>query len=270
MIAFEHIIGKTELYNLHTHTQFCDGRDCMESFVKEAIHQGFTDLGFSPHSPIPIESPCNMQEQSVLDYLMEIGRLIDIYGSQINIYVSMEIDYLGDWGPRNQYFNNLPLDYKIGSVHFIPSFENEKEFIDIDGDAESFKHKMSQYFHNDIKKVVESFHHQTVNMIETGGFDIIGHFDKIGHNANCFCPGIEDETWYQNLVRNTFEAIVDNKYIVEINTKAYQSYNRFFPNERYFKWLKRYDVPVIFNSDAHYSHLLNSGRREAMDIYSKI
>ena len=34
----------------------------------------------------------------------------------------MEIDYLNDdWGPANDYFQSLPLDYRIGSVHFIPT-----------------------------------------------------------------------------------------------------------------------------------------------------
>ena len=270
MVDFKGIINKTELYNFHTHTQFCDGRNCMEEFVMEAINQGFTDLGFSPHSPIPIDSPCNMSKHSVDEYLKEIDRLKDIYGNQINIYASMEIDYLGEWGPSSTYFSNLPLDYKIGSVHFIPSFDNQDEFVDVDGDAESFKLKMIEYFHNDIKSVVETFHSQSVRMIESGGFEIVGHFDKIGHNANAFCPGIENEVWYQNLVKKTFEAIIDNNYIIEINTKAYQLFNRFFPNSRYFEWLKRYEVPVVFNSDAHYTHLLNSGRREAIEIFNKI
>ena len=33
-------------------------------------------------------------------------------------------------------------------------------------------------------------------MLEKGGFDIVGHFDKVGQNASYFHPGIEDSSFY--------------------------------------------------------------------------
>lgn len=49
----------------------------------------------------------------------------------------MEIDYLNDdWGPANDYFQSLPLDYRIGSVHFIPT--RGGDFVDIDGSPDRF------------------------------------------------------------------------------------------------------------------------------------
>ena len=107
-------------------------------------------------------------------------------------------------------------------------------------------------------------------MIESGNFDIIGHFDKIGFNASCFKPGIEDEKWYNDLVKETFDAIMDCKYWIEINTKAYANNNRFFPNIKYWKWLVDYNAPVLFNSDVHFPELINAGREEAMELYSKL
>lgn len=264
MMDFKQITERSHLYNFHSHTQYCDGRAVMEEFVKEAIGQGFTDLGFSPHSPIPFESPCNMSKNDVPAYLQEIERLKNLYKGKINLYASMEIDFLNDWGPTHEYFSALPLDYKIGSVHFIPSFDDETEYIDVDGSAENFIKKMHSYFHDDIRAVVESFYSQSMKMIEAGGFDIIGHFDKIGFNAASYSPGIETEDWYMRLVRNTFDAIMDHGYVIEINTKAYEQHGRFFPNERYFEWLKRYNAPVLYNSDVHFPHLINSGREEAM------
>lgn len=266
MIDFAKIVKSTEKYNFHSHTQFCDGRATIEDFVVEAITQGFKYLGFSPHSPIPIESPCNMSEVDVPVFLSQIEDLKSKYGDRIKLYASMEIDYLGEWGPACDYFKSLPLDYKIGSVHFIPSFNDETHYIDVDGSFDNFKIKMEKHFNNDIKSVVETFYKQTQKMIGAGGFDVIGHFDKIGYNASCFQPGIENESWYQKLVRDTFNAIVDNHYIIEVNTKAYENHNRFFPNERYFKWLKEYDVPVLVNSDVHFPELINSGRDEAFRL----
>lgn len=263
---FSKFLNKNILCNFHSHTQFCDGRDKMEDFVINAIESGFTDYGFSPHSPVPFYSSCNMTKDNVNLYLSEFRRLKDLYGNKINLYAAMEVDYLGDsWGPAIKYFSDLNLDYKIGSVHFIP-YDNST-YVDIDGHFENFKIKMAKYFNNDILHVVESYYSQSMKMVETGGFDIIGHFDKIGHNASDFAPGIETEDWYQKLVFNLFESIMDNKLIIEINTKAWQDYHRFFPNERYFNWLKKYNAPVLFNSDCHYKNKINDGRSEAISLY---
>ena len=62
----------------------------------------------------------------------EINRLRQEYGSIINIYASMEVDYLGnEWGAHIDYFKNLNLDYIISSVHFIQAPDGT--WVDIDG-----------------------------------------------------------------------------------------------------------------------------------------
>lgn len=250
------------LYNLHSHTQFCDGRAQMEDFVQAAIGAGFTDYGFSPHSPIQLESPCNMSIDSVSDYLAEVERLKLVYGDKINLYGSMEIDYISDeWNAKNEYFSGLPLDYRIGSVHFVPTADGA--LVDLDGRFDRFKVKVDERFGGDIDFAVKSYFAQSLKMIEAGGVDIVGHFDKIGHNATHYRDGLELEDWYGKLVLQLIDAIVDNNLMVEVNTKAFKDHNRFFPNERYFSLLKKYGVPLLVNSDVHYPELINSGRNEA-------
>ncbi len=261
------LIGDSRNYNFHSHTQFCDGKAEMEEFVKEAVAQGFAYYGFSPHSPIPIESPCNMSLDDVPLYLTEVNRLKDKYGCRISLYTSMEIDYLGDeWGPSNPYFDTLPLDYRIGSIHFIPS---DSGYIDMDGRFENFKKKMEAYFHGDIRHVVETFYRQSTRMLEAGGFDIIGHFDKIGHNADHYHPGIEDLPWYQRLVNDLIDLIIEKKVIVELNTKAWNDHHRLFPGTRHLSRLIKAQVPIIVNSDAHYPHLIDAARPLAFSYLSQ-
>lgn len=254
------------MYNFHSHTQFCDGHDLMEEFVKEAVAQGFNHYGFSPHAPVPFESPCNMSKDDVPAYLAEAARLREIYGDRISLYSSMEIDYTDVCGPADEYFSQLPLDYRIGSIHFLPSFVNPGEFVDIDGRFPNFKKRMALHFNNDIEAVVRSYFNQSLKMVEAGGFDIIGHFDKIGFNASLFQPNLDEEPWYDRLVMQLFEAIMDHHYIIEVNTKAWQMNNRFFPNLKYFGMLKKYNAPVVVNSDAHYPTLINNGRPAALQL----
>ena len=268
MINFSDITESTFGYNLHTHTQFCDGHAQMEEFVREAISIGFTHLGFTPHGPVHVESPCNMNSDSVADYLAEIECLRVKYGDKIAIYAGMEVDYIDGREFTAPEMVSLPLDYRIGSVHFIPSFDDPQQYVDIDGRYERFKPKMRTFFHDDIEAVVRSYFEQSMRMVETGGFDVVGHFDKIGFNASQFCDGIDEQPWFDQLVINLFEAIMDHHYVVEINTKAWLQHNRFFPNLKYFGMLKKYQAPVIINSDAHYPTLLDSGRPEAQRLLS--
>lgn len=268
MIDFKEITKDTHLYNFHSHTQFCDGRAAMAEFAQAAARSGFRHYGFSPHSPVPIQSPCNMSFEQVEEYLAEFRRLKSEYAGELNLYCSMEIDYLGsEWGPSNPYFTSLPLDYRIGSVHFIPSSQG---MIDVDGRFESFKGKMERYFDNDIEAVVRSFYAQTNDMISAGGFDIIGHFDKIGHNADHFLPGIESEKWYVNLVNDTIDNIIGSGVAVEINTKALADHHRFFPAPAYWKRLIDSGVTIVVNSDAHYPELINAGREEAIGMLNSL
>ncbi len=262
-------IGSSRNYTLHSHTEFCDGRAQMEAFAREAVRHGFTHYGFTPHSPVPIQSPCNITRAHVDDYDREYRRISAEYGDRCKFYRGMEIDYLSDdWGPSHPYFESLGLDFGIGSVHFIPSIEGTP--IDIDGRFESFKRKMSNHFNNDIRYVVEKFYEHSIKMVEAGGFDIIGHLDKIGYNASMYAPGIESESWYQALLSELVDKVIDAGIIVEINTKAYDSSGRMFPAVSHWERLVENKVPLLVNSDAHVPALINAGREKAFEMLDAI
>jgi len=53
---FKEITEKTDFYNFHTHTQFCDGRSTIREMVDAASDAGFQHLGFTPHSPLMVDS----------------------------------------------------------------------------------------------------------------------------------------------------------------------------------------------------------------------
>ena len=138
--------------------------------------------------------------------------------------------------------------------------------VDIDGKFNGFKSRMGKNFNGDIEYVVKSFFSQMMAMVDEGGFDIVGHMDKIGFNASQYRDGIDEEPWFDKLVIDLFENIMDHHYTIEINTKAWLQNNRFYPNLKYFGMLKHFNAPVVVNSDAHYPTLLNNGRMEALKL----
>lgn len=254
--------------NLHSHTQFCDGRSSMEEIINAAIKAGFTQWGFTPHSPICLESPCNMKLEDVEWYLQEIERLRKKY-PQIKILAGMEVDFIDEEnGPASSYVKDFGLDYVIGSIHFIP---NQKgEFHDVDGSPERFHTTLMNHFEGDINFVVRSFWNQTQRMIRAGEFDIIGHIDKISLNASSINPAIEETKEYKDLALETIDLAIRTGKAIEINTKHFKKFGRFFPNPKYWNKIIFAGVDMPVNTDAHYADKIEDGRKEALEILQRI
>lgn len=258
----------TNQTNYHSHCLYCDGRANMEDFIRFAISEGFTSYGISSHAPLPFSTAWTMEWDRMDDYLSEFSRLKEKYADRIELAVGLEIDYLdADSNPSSSRFQELPLDYRIGSVHML--YSPAGTIVDIDTPADIFRQLVDKHFDGDLDYVVRLYYGNLLRMVELGGFDIVGHADKMHYNASRYRPGLLDETWYDTLVREYFEAIAGRGYIVEINTKAYHELGTFYPNERYFSFLKELGIRVQVNSDAHYPERINSGRPEALDTLKK-
>ena len=259
------LIGDERRYVLHSHTQFCDGHADMDVMAEAARREGMRIYGFSPHSPVPIESPCNMRREDVAPYLAEVSRLRDIYNPEMKVLASMEIDFLSaDFGPHIDYFQKLPLDYRIGSVHFVPNQDGIP--VDCDGRYERFARNLKEAFAGDLRYVVEKFYEHVLTMLERGGFEMLGHFDKIAGNAAMADPSIEEQPWYEALVDDVVSHAASAGVVVEINTKACADKNRFFPAARWWNKLKDARLPLVVNSDAHDPAKITAGRKEAFGL----
>lgn len=244
--------------NYHSHTEFCDGRASMAEIAASAYETGFKVWGSSPHSPICCESTANMKAEDVDKYIEESNRLKKLYEGRMKILTGMEVDYVSyDFGPHSEYFRNLPLDYRIGSVHFVRTRDGHP--VDVDGPADNFLHYLDSEFNGDLDYVVKTFYAMQLEMLEHGGFDIIGHLDKIGDNGSAADSRLEDYPWYADLVEKVIAKATEKDVLIEINTKKYNTGNRFFPSERWWPLLKKYNAKLILSTDAHYPDKVAAG-----------
>ena len=258
----------TNLTNYHSHCLYCDGRANMEDFIRFAISEGFTSYGISSHARC--RSLLHGQWNGIGWMITFLNSPVSKkkYADKIELAIGLEIDYLDeDSNPSLPRFQDLPLDYRIGSVHML--YSPEREIVDIDTPADTFRQLIDKHFDGDLDYVVHLYYKNLLRMVELGGFDIVGHADKMHYNASCYRPGLLDEPWYDTLVRGYFTAIAEHGYIVEINTKAYHELGTFYPNERYFTFLKELGVRVQVNSDAHYPERINNARAEALAALKK-
>lgn len=257
------------LTNYHSHCSFCDGRAPMEDFVKAAVGNGFSAYGVSSHAPLPFSTCWTLEEKQVPAYLKEIERLKREYAEQIELYVGMEIDYLNEnQHPAISYFQELPLDYRIGSIHLV--YTDKGEIIDTDTDAENFKSLLAKHFAGDLKQMVNRYYRASMQMVEKGGFDFIGHADKISLNAEYCQPGVTKELWYKSLREELFSQIATKGLMMEINTKAYGKRGNFYPDVEHFFFIRQLGIRVVVNSDAHFPGMINAGRPEALKALKKI
>lgn len=253
------------LTNYHSHCSFCDGRAPLEEFVKEAIRQGFYSYGVSSHAPLPFPTQWTMEWEQMEAYLDEFKNLRSKYADEIELYVGLEIDYLNEESnPSVARFTELPLDYRIGSVHLL--YDAAGEVVDIDCSPAVFKERVDRHFNGDVLRVVRMYFDRLFRMVELGGFDILGHADKMHYNASCYHPRLLDEPWYEALMKDYFSLVASRGYLVEINTKAYDSLGTFYPNSRYWELMKEYQIKILVNSDAHYPERINAGRMEALRL----
>ncbi len=267
--SIKEIIHLTDAYNLHSHTQFCDGRDTMEAIAEGARNAGMRYMAFTPHSPVPIESPCNMNVEDLEPYYNECERLKTLHANEMEILRSLEIDYLGpDFGPHVDFIQRQPLDFRLGSVHFVPNQSGIS--LDCDGRYERFARYLKEEYEGDLRYVVEKYFEQVLLMIERGGFELLGHFDKIAGNASQAWPGLEDEKWYEALVDDVISHVASTDIIVEINTKAYIDKGRFYPAERWWQKLADAGVMIAIDSDAHWATKITSGREEAIKRFAQL
>jgi histidinol phosphate phosphatase hisJ family len=249
-----------DLCTYHSHCTFCDGKAPAEEFVKAAIDAGFHSYGISSHSPLPFETRWSLSKANLEAYLQEIERLKKLYAGQIELYVGLEIDYLNDdWGPSSDYFQQMPLDYRIGSVHLVTNGETG-EMMDMDGNFDDFRENFRKVYRDDLKHLVRDYFRSSARMVELGGFDFVAHPDKISMNGSLVDSTLTGQEWYNELLREYFQLIAEKGVMVEVNTKAYTKKGLIFPNVKYFKWLKELNIPVMVNSDAHLPQLVNDNR----------
>ncbi|WP_243349119.1 histidinol-phosphatase [Parabacteroides sp. FAFU027] len=258
------------LSNYHSHCTFCDGRSYPEDFVKFAISKGVKSYGFTSHAPLPFETFWTMKHDDVNEYFQEITRLKEKYGDRIELYCGLETDYLNEEHHAGiDYFANLPYDYLISSIHYI-SHPVTGELMGIDGPYSEFEEAVNRVFRGSIEDVIRSFLVQSMKMVKTGGFHIVGHVDKIYMNGGKF-PGFYDhQALIDELMDKLLLEIQKKNLILEINTKSLLSQQMTFPNQRYFNRILELNIPVTINCDSHYPHHVLQGKAEAVGLLKSL
>ncbi|MFO8234393.1 MAG: histidinol-phosphatase HisJ family protein [Bacteroidales bacterium] len=220
------------LVDYHTHTFLSDGEGQHEDFVQKAHDIGLDEIGFSDHfSIIPTNWGSNEDDiQYMTDKIEELKAKNEL---PVKIKFGVEIDYIpGKEKEIEKLISALPLDYVIGSIHFIESW--------------NFDTSPDHYNDKNIETLYEKYFNLLNEAVKSGMFDIVGHADvikKFNHR-----PQKKPVELYEKVI----QSIAANNLTVELNTSGLNKpCKEFYPDVTFMEMCYQYDIPVMINSDAH-------------------
>jgi histidinol-phosphatase (PHP family) len=245
-----------KLASYHVHTRFCDGQDTAEEMVLAAIGAGMSGIGFSAHAAWPFATGFHLAFSRYTEYFDEIERLKALYGTKIGILRGFEADYLPPATmPDPAIYARFSPDFLIGSVHFVATDKKNTpaDLWAVDAEAEEVQKGIRECFDGDGKRAAQAYWHTVRDMIATCRFDIIGHLDVLRKRNGVLHFFDESAAWYRDELENTAAVIARSGKIVELNTGAIarKAMDGIYPSDDLLSILRRYNIPIVINSDAH-------------------
>ena len=232
----------------HIHSSFSDGRSAPEDYIAPAVAAGLSEIGFSEHLTLFKDlEHWNMNPENIFPYITSIESIRNSTNN-IKIKTGLEVDFIaGKENEMRAYLSSIPLDYIIGSIHYL----GEKT---VDFGPEFYEGKSYD-------SLFELYFESVCDAVASGLFDIIGHCDLI--RIFGYKPSFDQEPFYRKLARTM------NKHnvVFEVNTNGR---NRpladFYPDRRFLNIFLEENVPVCVNSDAHMPSRVGQYFDEAYDL----
>lgn len=242
------------LANYHVHSDYCDGKNTLEEMVVAGIAAGFVSMGLSSHFPLPFLNDWTMEETKLDAYFNEVLSLKEKYASKIELYLGMEIDYFVDRQDVRELAKDVMprLDYTIMSIHTLGvTYGDDVSYID--DSQEDFAIGLKKYYRNDVQAFVKDYYQGIAKMVSMYQPDIIGHIDLIKkYNQDNFFFN-ENETWYQEIVKQCLDSIGATRTRMEINTGANNRGLRVgrYPSDWMIPEMVKRNIPITIGGDSH-------------------
>lgn len=228
--------GSEKMKNYHTHTIRCyHAIDQEEEYIKAAIQAGYSELGFSDHTPWHYESTFHstmrMEEDKLEGYVQTLRQLKEKYKNQISIKIGLECEYFEKYIPwLKDVINQYELDYVILGNHYDETDET----------GIYFGRPLNQ---QQFAKYIES----TIKGLKTGLFSYLAHPDLANYDIN--------DPFYTQEMTRLCQVAKELDIPLEFNLLGYATYRQ-YPNDVFFRIAQKVGNKVIIGTDAHESRAL--------------
>lgn len=258
------------LMDYHMHFEFGQyDEEWVKLFFEQAKKMGLKEIGITEHTHGFKEFKDLYYDELILDN-SEIGEFqkqwleqktkfchtLDEYRDFINMLKSkgypvkmgLEVCNFRNQEKVAELLSNYEWDYLITSVHFI----NGWGF-----DFSKLKHHFDD---KPLKEIWKDYAKEIELIANTGKYDILGH----PFNLRLF-KNIPEKADVQEILENTAKVLKANNMVVDINTGTEHRYpiKEITPYPDFMEMVKKYDIPVILSSDAHYPEHVGYKIKEA-------
>ena len=258
--------------NYHSHSSYCDGTATVDRLVEQAVSEGLHAFGISSHGPLPLPVSWAMQENRLPDYIADFVKLRNKWQNEIELYLGLEVDFV----PGHSWWDQIgplyrDLDYVIGSVHLVDTFDDGRPW-EIDGTREEFEMGLQQIFRGDVRAAVSRYFELTRWMLMLENPDILGHLDKIKVQNAQGGYFSETDSWYRQEIDKTLRVAANMGVMVEVNTRGLYTGQSLdlYPSQWILERILDLGIPIVLNSDAHDPKEITAGFRFAGKILRKI
>ena len=242
--------------NLHTHSNFSDGKDKMEDIVNHALMLGFDSIGFSDHAVMDFHATGAMTTENAQKSLATANQLKEKYKGKISVFSGLENDLFSKQ-------DLSPYDYVIGSCHCVVL---NGEIIEFDWDEKRVKGVIDRLFNGNGMDFAKCYYENFSLLAETKRIDIVGHADLV--TKHCENVKFFDETHpsYKEFAVKAVRKVFERCQVFEVNTGAIARGYRTTPYPAPFimEELKRLEAKMIISSDCHNMQFLDCGFEKAL------
>ena len=265
---------------IHTHTNFCDGADDIETCCHAAHRKGLESLGFSGHAPIfrktGFRSNSNMSDEKLREYIEAVRAAKKRWEGKLPVYLGLEVDFIpGLTGPADRDYREMNLDFIIASVHFVIPPRGEP--FTVDDSYEIVCKGIKEGYGGDPMGMVESYFNSEEAMIRAGCFDVLGHSDLVKkNNSGPSAKGLsaarniffsEETAYYRGRTAALAQLMAGTGFKGEVNTGGINrgKIKDCYPSPAFLKLFWEQGVQMVINADAHRAEDVDGHYREARE-----
>ncbi len=229
------------MIDYHLHTARCGhASGSPEEYLQAAAARGLREVGFADHFPLGLlgytpRKKVTMEPEEWPEYTAQVRALAASAGP-VAVKLGVEVDYLPGRGPLlAKLLRGCPVDYVIGSVHFIEEWD--------------FSHpaQVHEYRKRDLAAVYDAYFGLVWEVCAGGFCDILGHVDVI-KKFGFRLPEKEMEPYW----RRTAALLAETGVCLELNTAGLDApVGECYPGGRLLELCAAAGVPVTLGSDAH-------------------
>ena len=227
--------------NVHTHTNFSDGRDSVEQMVEAAIERGFTSLGFSDHGALSVDAAAMRNEAAYREAVLAAKQK---YAGQIEIALGYEHDAAAVDADLSHY------EYVIESVHFL---SRNGEYRPIDSSKAILQQAIDDLYGGDAIAMCVDYFASVNRSMERPEADVVGHIGLVTKFNEDGAMFDESDPAYRAAWMETIECAAKRNLIVEINTGAMSRGYRSapYPTLEQLRYLRSLGGRITITSDCH-------------------